>query len=104
MNGWGLAIEFLDPPETGIVIQLAKDALEGEDFFGAGHYVEVGDQRFGRYDGIVAVVVSADRLACDFELGFEVPPWGSQIQLTFDEPLSDFDVSYLKQIKNEKDR
>src|SRR5262245_56471780 len=52
-----------------------------EDETGAHHYVELGDQVFGKYDGLVAFEVALDARSMRFKLNFDVSVLGREFTI-----------------------
>lgn len=68
------------------------DLFEGHD-----HYVEVKDQFFGRYSGLIALKVTAEN---EFELGlsYEVPGVGTKLTIVTQTVMSRDILSCLDQL------
>lgn len=81
---------------SGYLLVQLPAAGNQEDWFGADHYVEVNDQRFGQYGGIKRLEVGKDSLI--FTLSGASDLFVGPLELAFSEPMADEAVNKLSRI------
>lgn len=87
-----------EPQYLLISLRNAGD-VEGDDFFGHDHYVELRDQFFGRYGGLSGIAVPReDRV--EVRLTFEVPGVGTALTINTKAPMSGTILSRLRQLQS----
>ena len=78
-----------------LLVQLPAEGSQ-VDWFGADHYVEVNDQRFGQYGGIKRLEVGKDSLIFTLSGGSDL--FGEPLELVFSEPMADEAVDKLSRV------
>ena len=76
----------------------ATSAVDKDEFFGSGHYVEVKDQLFGRYGGVRTLTVLNDR-ALSVCLKIDVPGVGRDISIATADAMSGEMLGHLRQFE-----
>lgn len=81
-----------------LILSLPEVGSEADDnFFGHSHYVELKDQKFGRYGGLAAIRLPRnDRVELGF--GFEVPNVGSALTINTREHMNPAILSQLQRL------
>ncbi|WP_294120673.1 hypothetical protein [Sphingomonas sp.] len=92
-----LAFDLKGSNAAYLIISTPEDG-DPDEFFGSDHYVEVKDQRYGRYGGLEKLAVLNDS-SFAVRLSTEVPEVGQEITITTAHPMSSELIRHLRKLE-----